>query len=239
MDLEKLKAPFPPDQVHWRVGSTMRDKSKGMALAYIDARNVMERLDEACGPENWQCRYPHADSKTCCEIGINLDGWVWKADGAGDTDVEGSKGAFSDSFKRAAVKWGIGRYLYDLDSPWVELEPRGKSFAIKKTEMAALKRMLGDTAPADSQPHSGWSDNAIPAPAKPDDKDGWKAFGASFNRNMKAALGDAGVDLARFNKWVDAHEPALTELGNASATGRDFLDEQIQLMQGNLSQKAA
>jgi len=84
-----------------------------------------------------------------------------------------------------------------------------------------------------------WSDASIAQPTKPDDKDGWKQFGANFNRNMKAALGDAGVDLARFNKWVDAHEPALTELGNASATGRDFLDEQITLMQGNLSQKAA
>jgi hypothetical protein len=48
--------------------------------------------------------------------------WVRKSDGAGETQVEGEKGAISDALKRAAVKWGIGRYLYDLDSPWVPCE---------------------------------------------------------------------------------------------------------------------
>jgi hypothetical protein len=41
---------------------------------------------------------------------------------AGDSDVEEEKGAISDAFKRAAVKWGIGRYLYDMPTPWVPCE---------------------------------------------------------------------------------------------------------------------
>jgi hypothetical protein len=83
----------------------------------------MNRLDDVCGAAGWQCEYPHAGGKTICSIGIKIDGeWVWKADGAGDTDVEAEKGAISDAFKRAAVKWGIGRYLYDLDAPWVPCE---------------------------------------------------------------------------------------------------------------------
>lgn len=153
-----LAAPFPPDRVSWRVGSTTSDKSRGMALAYIDARDVMDRLDEVVGPGNWQCRYPHANGKTVCEIGINVaagmaqvvDGhaspverWVWKADGAGDTDVEAEKGALSDAFKRAAVRWGIGRYLYDLDSPWVSLKQVGRSYAIADNELPRLRRLLG------------------------------------------------------------------------------------------------
>lgn len=55
-----------------------------------------------------------------CEIGI-FDGdsqWIWKADGADESDIEGTKGALSDSFKRAAVSWGVGRYLYpDAEQP--------------------------------------------------------------------------------------------------------------------------
>lgn len=143
MDLAKLKAPFKPAEIEWRVGSTTKDKSKGMALAYIDARAVMDRLDEVCGPDGWQCRYPHANGKTCCELAIKVgDEWVWKSDGAGDTDYEGAKGAFSDAFKRSAVRWGIGRYLYDLESPWVAVEQRGKSYAIVSSEMPRLHRLL-------------------------------------------------------------------------------------------------
>lgn len=147
MDLAALCAPFSPDRVSWRVGSTNQDKTKGMALAFIDARDVMDRLDEVCGPAGWQCSYPHANGKTVCSIGINVsDGgepvWVWKADGAGDTDVEAEKGALSDAFKRAAVRWGIGRYLYELPSPWVEIEQKGRSSIITKEGHAKLRSLL-------------------------------------------------------------------------------------------------
>lgn len=121
--LEQLKAPFPPDSISWRVGATNKDKTKGIALAYIDARDVMNRFDEVCGI-NWQCRYSHVTDKgVVCEIGVKLDGeWLWRSNGAGETDVEGEKGALSDAFKRAAVLWGVGRYLYDLPNTWVELD---------------------------------------------------------------------------------------------------------------------
>lgn len=120
---DKLRAEFPRDAISWRAQSVTKDGTKAMALAYIDARDVMQRLDDVVGPDGWQCRYPHATGKTVCEIGIRVgDEWIWKADGAGDTDIEAEKGALSDAFKRAAVRWGIGRYLYDLKSPWVPCE---------------------------------------------------------------------------------------------------------------------
>lgn len=130
-----LKAEFPREAISWRAQSTTKDGTKAMALAYIDARDVMHRLDDVCGPAGWQCRYPHAGAKTVCEIGILHNGeWIWKADGAGDSDIEAEKGALSDAFKRAAVRWGIGRYLYDLASPWVPCEcyKRGDKFVWSK-----------------------------------------------------------------------------------------------------------
>jgi hypothetical protein len=137
---EKLEAPFKPSQVSWRVGNTNQKKvaretgndrarpTKGQLLAYIDARDAMERLDKACGFENWQCRYTLADNGLLiCEIGIRVNGeWLWRANGAGDTQVEAEKGKCSDAFKRAAVVWGVGRYLYGLESPWVDLDQFGK-----------------------------------------------------------------------------------------------------------------
>lgn len=151
VDFAALSAPFPADRISWRVGSTTKDKARGMALAYIDARDVYDRLDQVCGPGGWQCRYPHADKKTVCEIGIKVgDEWIWKANGAGDSDVEAEKGALSDALKRAAVAWGIGRYLYDLDSPWVPLEAKGSSYVIAADGYAQLRRLLGGKSAASS-----------------------------------------------------------------------------------------
>jgi hypothetical protein len=148
MNLEKLHEPFLPSQVHWRVGAVKGDR--GIALAYLDARDIMDRLDSVCGSENWQVEYPFVG---CARIGLyvpqdtvdqvgNLVAkdfrWVWKSNGAGETKVEGEKGQYSDAFKRAAVLWGIGRYLYDLDAPWVSLENN----KIAPSEFPALNAML-------------------------------------------------------------------------------------------------
>lgn len=120
-----LKEPFPSRVIHWRVGSTTKDKSKGIPLAYLDARDVMKRLDDVIGPENWEDEYEETPSgRLLCKLTLNIDnfGRVTKSDGAGDTAVEGEKGAISDAFKRAAVKFGVGRYLYYLPNSWVELD---------------------------------------------------------------------------------------------------------------------
>ena len=125
---DALKAPFQINKIRWRVGARTKDKTKGIALAYIDARDVMQRLDQTCGCLGWQNRYTHVTPQgVVCEIGIlNMGEWVWRANGAGETQVEGEKGAMSDAFKRAAVQWGVGRYLYALPNVWVPLGNGGK-----------------------------------------------------------------------------------------------------------------
>jgi hypothetical protein len=107
-DLLRLFEATPREAIKQRQGPG------GRMLDYIDARFVMDRLDDLLGPGNWQNAYDlGANGKVSCRIGINVEGeWVWKADGAGETDIEGEKGSFSDAFKRAAVHWGIGRDLY-------------------------------------------------------------------------------------------------------------------------------
>jgi hypothetical protein len=108
----------------------------------------MDRLDSVCGPDGWQCNYSAAPGNAIiCNLGILIAGdWIWKADGAGATDVEGEKGMLSDALKRAAVRWGVGRYLYDLKSPWVELEPAGRSVRIKDSERKRLDDLHEDFA---------------------------------------------------------------------------------------------
>ncbi len=167
---ELLKEPFDVKVVHYRVGATNAkqlgckpwEATSGIALAYIDARDVMKRLDEVCG-DDWQVRYPF---KGCCEVGIKIDGeWLWRSNGAGETDVEGEKGMYSDAFKRAAVLWGVGRYLYYLPNNWCDLKngkiikppelpswAKPSVFRFKAGEKDELiERMLGFLQTADEQ----------------------------------------------------------------------------------------
>ena len=132
---EKLKAPFEAKDIKWRAGSTNKDKTKALALAYIDARTVMDRLDDVLGEDGWQDKYSQLDNGTIVSsIGIHTgDGWIWKSDGAGMTNFEGEKGGMSDAFKRASVKWGIGRYLYKLEGKWVRCSSYGKSVKLEET----------------------------------------------------------------------------------------------------------
>jgi hypothetical protein len=148
----QLAAPFPV--VHWRAQSLNREGTSAMALAYIDARDVMARLDEAVGPENWRDSYTETPKgRLICTLELRINGeWVGKSDGAGDTDVEGDKGAISDALKRTAVKWGIGRYLYSFGDIWADCEPvkdrEGKLYTdakgkpkFKKWTPAGLKKL--------------------------------------------------------------------------------------------------
>ena len=65
-------------------------------------------------------------------------GFITKWDGAEDSDIEPIKGGLSDSMKRAAYQWGIGRVLYSLDTVWVDIERRGRSYIIKASERKKL-----------------------------------------------------------------------------------------------------
>lgn len=195
ISLEALAAPFPDAAISWRVGSTNIDrqtgkprgdkKPSGIALAYIDARDVQNRLDTVCGVANWSDKYVETEKgRIICTLSIRIDGeWIAKSDGAGDSDVESEKGAISDALKRAAVKWGIGRYLYDMESPWVELEARGNSWIMKAAERKKLdsihanyvRNNFKNAAPSDagqreqpkSQQATGAAEPPDAAPVKP------------------------------------------------------------------------
>lgn len=126
---ERLAAEFPRDAIHWRAQTLTQTGDKALALAYLDARDVMDRLDDVCGPAGWRNSYVETPKgRVIATIYIRVgEEWIGKSDGAGDTAVEGEKGGVSDALKRAAVCWGIGRYLYRLPSVWAPCEFYEKS----------------------------------------------------------------------------------------------------------------
>ena len=129
----ELAGPFEPDAVDWKPQTLTRDKKKAMAVAYLKNRAIQDRLDTVCGPTAWQNTYrPGPGGGIVCGIAIRVvqpNGvaeWVTKWDGAENSQVEAVKGGLSDSMKRAAVQWGIGRYLYRLPAQWVPVDDRGR-----------------------------------------------------------------------------------------------------------------
>lgn len=122
MNLSKMHDPFPAADVEWRLQTCGKKGTDfwGRALAYITNRAIMERLDEVCGPENWRNEFTAAPlGGVLCGISVRVgDEWVTKWDGAENTDIEAVKGGLSGAMKRAAVQWGIGRYLYNLEEGW-------------------------------------------------------------------------------------------------------------------------
>ncbi len=142
--MKRLREPFSSREIEWKIQVTTKDKTRGMAVAYMDARAVQKRLDEAVGPFNWKNVYSlWHDNAQICGISIfhmERKEWVTKFDGAENSDIEPVKGGLSDSFKRAATVWGIGRYLYEMDGVWVEIESRGKSYAIAQDQYSKLEK---------------------------------------------------------------------------------------------------
>ncbi len=107
-----LAAPFEQDEVKEREGA------KGEMFKYVSARTVMNRLDDVAGPENWWDEFVPNEESVICRLSIRLPDQtvVTKVDAGGFADMkdlgDSDKSGFSDAFKRAAVKFGIGRYLY-------------------------------------------------------------------------------------------------------------------------------
>lgn len=137
--LSKLLEPIAPGMLQFRAGVVNPAGTRAMALAYIDARTVQDRLDTVVGPANWKTSFHWAtvgNATYCvCTLSIHIDRgdlgaeWIGKCDGAGMTNFDPVKGGMSDALKRAAVHWGIGRALYFLDpkQSWVACLKKGKN----------------------------------------------------------------------------------------------------------------
>lgn len=142
----ELAREFPVEEVGLLIQSTNRERTRALVVPYIDARSVLERLDSVVGPDNWSDSYEllversfERDGKVqrLVEVRCRLTvlGITKEDVGEGDT----LKGAYSDALKRAAVKFGIGRYLYRSNKVWADLDEYGRI----KNEAEVKRQVLG------------------------------------------------------------------------------------------------
>lgn len=123
---ERLAEPFEPGEVKWK--AQVVRSNRALAVAYVDARAVEDRLDAVFGVDGWQDAYQVLpNNNVICKLRVKVgDDWIERSDVGSQSDQpdEGDrmKSAFSDALKRAAVKFGIGRYLYRLPQQWVDYD---------------------------------------------------------------------------------------------------------------------
>jgi len=119
---QKLSEPLDVQDIEFRIGNTSQGSGFSL-LAYKTARVDTKRLNDVFGA-GWTNRFYYDDkSLLCCEISIyvhDLKQWVGRTDVGTESQTEKEKGSYSDAFKRAGFKWGIGAELYDFPFMWVK-----------------------------------------------------------------------------------------------------------------------
>jgi len=129
MEFKDLSKPLSANQIDFRIQSINKG-GYATILAYKDARVDMQRLDDVCGPLNWQRR--HLNNNANCVVSIycpDKKEWVSKEDTGTESNTEAKKGLASDSFKRACFNWGIGRELYDY--PVIQVKLNSDEFKVE------------------------------------------------------------------------------------------------------------
>ena len=148
---EKLKEKFAESDIEYRIGALNSDKTKGLALAYVSARAIQNRLDEIVGFENWKVSYREIQGGFLCTLSIRInDEWIEKEDGASVTEFESVKGGISNAFKRVASSgFGIGRYLYNTRNSWYAIKKQGNGYVFAETPKLQLNE---DQPKAETRP---------------------------------------------------------------------------------------
>jgi hypothetical protein len=149
---DRLQAPFDPKDVDFRVQGKVNESNRGQVVAYIDARVVQDRLDTVVGAGAWSFDWTPLvieNGEVMIAKGTLTIHGVSKSDIGTASNFEQSMGTVSHSFKRAAVHWGIGRYLYSLPTAWVNVERGGRiPEQVVRELRAKLPRPLGLTKEA-------------------------------------------------------------------------------------------
>jgi len=129
--LEALSEPFPSHEVEFKPGATNREKTKALALAYVDSRPYIQRLNLVCPDWNDEYQVMMLPDRVVVLCRLTIAGVTRTGDGEcllnGGEEGERAEPnavttASAQAFKRACVKFGLGAYLYALPQVWCDYD---------------------------------------------------------------------------------------------------------------------
>jgi len=138
--IAELEVPFDPAVIEWRVTNTTRSgKLRGQVIPYADPRAYTDRLNSLFSPAGWTRKYTvhtsanferKPDQKTIAKVFVTCELMIFglgshSATGEEWTDNDNAgTSAEAQAFKRSCACFGLGRYLYDFQGVWVDLDER-------------------------------------------------------------------------------------------------------------------
>lgn len=185
----QLLDPFDPGEIKWRVTATSSQQSKngpvkrGQLVAYADQRAYTDRLNEVFGEWGWTRAYNvqvaqnferalnkggngQKQSVICAKVvvvsTVSVSG-LGSHTGVGEEwadDENSATRAEAQAFKRACACFGLGRYLYDLDKVWEDLDQYNRPVRSPNLPEWAIPAHARRQTPPQSRTHSA-------APAQP------------------------------------------------------------------------
>ncbi len=156
-DWHKLAEAFPLGEIQWRVEALSEDKHQALVVPFVEVEAVLKRLDETVGIEGWQDQYEVLSIAQTVAVKCRLSILEVSKEDVGEGPT--LKTAFADALKRAACKFGVGRYLL-LEQHWVDHDPESGEFA--SPDESSQK-----PAEAGSAPESQVSEPLEPAKPEP------------------------------------------------------------------------
>lgn len=211
---ESLRAPFPADDIEWRIqqAGVKGEKVWALCLAYVTNRAIQQRLDDVAGPENWCNQYATGpDGGILCGLSLRVgDSWITKWDGAENTATEPVKGGLSGAMKRAAVQWGIGRYLYNLEATFAKVHENGahKSKVKGNGGKDLWFRWDPPHLPAWALPLPAQAPKAAPPPPPPSPKPMDEGERATMRENLCDSLRESSNADALKVRYTNAYRAA-------------------------------
>ena len=230
--INKLRAPFGPDRIEWRLQSSGKKQDGSFwakCLCYIDNRAAMERLDEVYGQAWSHCEeFKQIGTQAVCTVTITIESprgegiplfpyrsvtgsCAVEANG----DIDPFKSAASGAMKRAVVNLGIGRYLYSIEETWAVIDPNGKYTGATKDkqyfkwnppQLPTWAGGTGESAPAQSYaPQQSEAPAPRPAPAPVASDGTWRTVVIPFGKQQGQTLGQ--LNPASLKWWRENYQP--------------------------------
>jgi hypothetical protein len=227
--MNALQEPFDPSEVKWKPAVVSGERC--MALGYVDARVIMDRLDDVFGVGGWQTTYNVVHDGVVCKLRVKVGGeWVEHEDVGSFSeqpdDGDKLKAGFSDGLKRVAVHLGIGRYLYRLPRVWVGYDP-------KKKQITQAPQLPAWALPRPQKPAAKPSNGA---PAEPKQAVAPPVSAAEVDALLKT-LRDKGRTVPAMMKWL--HLPESTAVSELTRLQYDKAANKLAEVSGKIQSSPA
>lgn len=165
-DIETLGAPYDEKTIGVKIQAFNKERTKALLVLYLQHTDVYGRLDSV--DPSWSSQVTNTmviGNAVFVRVRLTVKGVSRENVGEGEDE----KSALSDAIKRAAMLFGVGRYLYDTETVWVDYNDqtdRHRVFTYADHKIASQKRGIAPAPVAPTPPRAAAKPSSNSEPLK-------------------------------------------------------------------------